>query len=344
MKTVKIILAGLVISAFSLMSVQAGEMTVTGSMKIASTKQGNKETGNPLGMDKELAITGSTDVNAGIFESASYKLTLGENITYSDSEIMFTTSIGTIGMSSTGGTIEDIDNIVPTAYEEAEALIGFSSSSVAGGVAGFGDVGDTDGTYGIVYKNAVPGGMNLTAYYTPRSKSGDSNNDDGVSGSTSSNGSAYSVMLRGNPLNLIEGVDFAIGYENNETKSIAATAQDAYSTTAALNYTYGPVKVGYQKGWMSTGLQGATAVEGYENDYIGIAYAVNDSLSVSYQNTKSKRHSNTGDNVEQDIDGYSVAYTMGGMTIAYVDNKASNADYTRAKTLTGSQVAIALAF
>jgi len=345
MKTVKTILAGLVISAFSLMSVQAGEMTVTGSMKLASTKQGNKETGNPLGMDKELAITGSTDVNAGIIEKASYKLTVGENIAYNDSEIMFTTSLGTIGMSSTGGTIEDIDNIVPTAYEEAEALIGWASTVAAGGTTGFGDVGDTDGTYGIVYKNAIPGGMNLTAYYTPRFKSGDTNNDDGVSGSVSNkNGDAYSIMLRGNPLNIIEGVDFAFGYENNETKSVAATAQDAFSTTAALNYTYGPVKVGYQKGWMSTGLQGATAVEGYENDYVGIAYAVNDSLSVSYQNTKSKRHSNTGDNVQTDIKGYSVAYTMGGMTVAYVDNKASNADYTRAKTLTGSQVAIALAF
>jgi hypothetical protein len=337
MKTVKIILAGLVISAFSLMSVQAGEIAVTGSMKIASTKQGNKETGNPLGQDKELAFTGSTELDNGI--KASYKLTMAENFGYNDSELMFATSFGTIGMSSTGGTIEDIDNIVPTAYEEAEALIGFTAST------GFNDVGDTDGTYGIVYKNAVPGGMNLTAYYTPRYGSGDTNNDDGVSASTSnSKGAGYSVMLRGNPLNLIDGVDFAIGYENLKTKSLANVADDAYSTTAALNYTYGPVKVGYQKGWFSTGLQGATAVEGYENDYIGIAYAVNDSLSVSYQNTKSKRHSNTGDNIETDVKGYSVAYTMGGMTIAYVDNKADNADYTRNTTLTGSQVAIALAF
>jgi len=338
MKTVKIILAGLAISALSLMSAQAGEMTVTGSMKIASTKQGNVNTGNPLGMDKELAITGSTELDNGM--SAAYKLTVGENLAYNDSEIMFGTSFGTIGMSSTGGTIEDIDNIVPTAFEEAEALIGFTSST------GFLDVGNTDGTYGIVYKNAVPGtGMNLTAYYTPRYGSGDTNNDDGVSGSVSNSaGAGYSAYLRGNPLNLVEGLDFAIGYENLKTKSLAATAQDAFSTTAALNYAYGPVKVGYQKGWYSTGLQGATAVEGYENDYVGIAYAINDSLSVSYQNTISKRHSNSGDNVETDINGYSVAYTMGGMTIAYVDNTAKNANYTRDTTLTGSQVAISLAF
>jgi hypothetical protein len=339
MKTVKIILAGLVISAFSLMSVQAGEMTVTGSMKLASTKQGNKETGNPLGMDKELAITGSTDVNAGIFESASYKLTVGENVAFNDSEIMFTTSLGTLGMSSTGGTIEDIDNIVPTAFEEAEALIGFTATT------GYVDIGNTDGTYGIVYKNAVPGGMNLTAYYTPRHGSGDSNNDDGVSGSTSAGaGAGYSVVLRGNPLNLIDGVDFAIGYENLEDTRAKATATDANSYTAALNYAYGPVKVGYQTSWYHTGNEGATTVEGYRAKNFGVAYAVNDNLSVSYQNTKSKRYSHTGDNIETDIDGYSVAYTMGGMTIAYVDNKASNANYTRNTTLTGSQVAIALAF
>ena len=337
MKTVKIILAGLVISAFSLMTVQAGEMTVSGSMKIANTKRGNGETGNPLGQDKEFAFTGSTELDNGM--TAAYKVTTTDGFAFNDSELMFTTSYGTIGMSSTGGTIEDIDNIVPTAFEEAEALINFTSST------GFLDVGNTDGTYGIVYKNAIPGGMNLTAYYTPRHGAGDGSADDAPTASTSSgNDSGYSVMLRGNPLGLIDGVDFAIGYENLGDKRTKVTNTDQESYTAALNYAYGPVKVGYQKGYYHTGNEGATTVEGYANDYVGIAYAVNDNLSVSYQNTKSKRYSHTGDNIETDIDGYSVAYTMGGMTIAYVDNKATNANYTRNTTRSGSQVAISLAF
>lgn len=337
MKTVKIILAGLVISAFSLMTVQAGELTVTGSMKIASTKQGNKDTGNPLGQDKEFAFAGSTELDNGI--TAAYKVTSLDTFAFQDSELMFTTSFGTIGMSSTGGTIEDIDNIVPTAYEEAEALIGFTTST------GFVDIGNTDGTYGIVYKNAVPGGMNLTAYYTPRHGALDGSADDSPTGSTSAGAdSGYSVMLRGNPLGLIDGVDFAIGYENLGDKRTKATATDQESYTAALNYAIGPVKVGYQKAYYHTGNEGASTVEGYRSNIAGIAYAVNDNLSVSYQNHKSKRYSHTGDNIETDIEGYSVAYTMGGMTIAYVDNKASNANYTRNTTLTGSQVAIALAF
>jgi len=339
MKTLKIILASFIISAFALVSAQAGDLSVSGSMKIANTQKGGSTTGNGLGQDTELSFTGSTELDNGI--TASYKQTVTDSFGFNDSELMFATNFGTIGLSSTGGTIEDIDNIVPTAYEEAEALIGFTAST------GYLDVGLNDGTYGIVYKNAVPGtGMNLTAFYAPKAETGDAAADDTVSGDGSQDlGKAYSVVLRGNPLNVVDGIDFALGYETSETKKASkADGTDAESYTAALNYAYGPIKVGYQMGYLHTGDETASTAEGYKNTYAGIAYAVNDNLSVSYQNTKSKKLNHSGVGVETDIDGYSVAYTMGGMTIAYVDNKADNANYTEGTKRTGSQVAISLAF
>ena len=60
MKTLKNALAICVLSVFAFVSVQAGELTVSGSMKIASTNKGGNTTGNPFGQDKEIAITGST--------------------------------------------------------------------------------------------------------------------------------------------------------------------------------------------------------------------------------------------------------------------------------------------
>lgn len=340
MKILKNILASCLISIFAVVAVQAGELSVSGSMKIANTKAGGVTTGNGLGQDAELSFTGSTELDNGI--KASYKQTVTDGFAFNDSELMFATSFGTIGVSSTGGTIEDIDNIVPTAYEEAEALISFTSST------GFLDVGATDGTYGIVYKNAVPGtGMNATLYYAPQGGSGDAAADDTFSGDVAGAakyGKAYSVMLRGNPLDLIPGADVALGYENIETKRTAATGSDTESYTAALNYAFGPVKVGYQMGYYHTGDEAASAVEGYKNTYAGIAYAVNDNLSVSYQNTKSRRLQHSGVGQTTDIDGYSVAYTMGGMTIALVDNRASDANYTKGTKRTGQQVAISLAF
>jgi hypothetical protein len=339
MKNIKHILAAFVISVFAIFTVQAGEMTLSGSMEISSTKTGGVTTGNSLGQENELAITGSTELDNGI--AVSYKQTVGDKFTFNDSELMFATAYGTIGMSSTGGTIEDIDNIVPTAFEEAEALIKYSTT-------GFNDVGENDGTYGIVYKNAVPGtGMNVTGYYTPKGGSSDSvATDDANSGDVAAaNGRAYSVYLRGNPLNLIEGVDLAVGYENTKTQIASkATGTDHESYTAALNYTWGPIKVGYQKGYLHTGSELASGVEGYKNTSAGIAYAINDSLSVSYQETISRKLNHSGDNVSQEISGVSVAYTTGGATIAYVDNRADNGDYTRNRKLTGTQVVLSLAF
>ena len=338
MKTLKNALAICVLSVFAFVSVQAGELTVSGSMKIASTNQGGNTTGNPLGQDKELSITGSTELDNGM--TASYKQTINDTFAFNDSELMFGTSFGTIGLSSTAGTIEDIDNIVPTAYEEAEALIGFTATT------GFVDVGNTDGTYGIVYKNAIPGtGLNVTGYYTPKGQTGDATADDGVGGDGNpNNGKAYSIMLRGNPLNIVEGLDFAIGYENVESTNARTVGRDASSYTAALNYTYGPIKVGHQQGWLETSSKLATDNEGYLNKYTGVAFAVNENLSVSYQRTTSEERAWNNTSVTTKIDGYSVAYTAGGATVAIVRNKAKNANYAAGKTLTGNQVAIALAF
>jgi len=95
-------------------------------------------------------------------------------------------------------------------------------------------------------------------------------------------------VLRGNPLDLVEGVDLTIGYENQDVYG-TNTAGDEESYTAALNYTYGPIKVGHQQGWTETGSHAATGTEGYHNKYTGIAFAVNENLSVSYEMEKSNR-------------------------------------------------------
>ena len=337
MKTLKNALAICVLSVFAFVSVQAGELTVSGSMKIASTNQGGKTTGNPFGQDKEISITGSTELDNGM--TASYKQTVTDAFAFNDSELMFGTSFGTIGLSSTGGSIEDIDNIVPTAYEEAEALVGFITG-------GYNDVGNNDGTYGIVYKNAIPGtGLNVTGFYTPKAESGDATADDAVGGDGNPDvGKAYSVMLRGNPLNIVEGLDFAIGYENSESTAPRTVGRDSGSYTAALNYTYGPIKVGHQQGWLENSSKLGSANEGYHNKYTGVAFAVNENLSVSYQRTTSEERAWANTSVTTKIDGYSVAYTAGGATVAIVRNKAKNANYNAGTTLTGNQVAIALAF
>jgi len=189
-------------------------------------------------------------------------------------------------------------------------------------------------------------GMNATVYYTPRAGSGDGIADDGVKGATADDrGDALSVTLRGNPMGIVDGLDVAIGYEQIDTRVTNQT--DEESVTAAVNYTYGPLKVGYQMGYVDKGRGTAvssTGIDWYKNVYAGAAYAVNDALTISYQVADSRRKSANGASVKTEAEGFSAAYTMGGMTIAYVNNDADNANYTQGADRSAQQVVLSVAF
>jgi len=337
MKTLKNILVGSLASLIVFASAQAGELTVSGSMEVSKTSLGNQVTGNGIGQENELAITGSTELDNGT--TVSYKQTIGDTFGFNDSELVFGTSYGTIGVRSTGGTIEDLDNIVPTAFEEAEAL--WPSST------GWQDIGSTDGTMGVTWANPLfDTGMNATVYYTPKAGSGDGIADDGVKGSAADDrGDALSVSLRGNPMGIVDGLDVALGYEQIDSR--VTTREDEESVTAGVNYTYGPLKVGYQMGYVAKGTgttTGEANVDWYKNVYAGAAYAVNDALTISYQIADSKRKLSSGSSIKTEAEGFSAAYTMGGMTIAYVNNDADNANYSDGTDRSAQQVVLSVAF
>ena len=81
--------------ALAITSANAGEMTISGSMEASYTKgSGYLTTGNPLGMDKELSVTGSGELDNGT--TVSYKQTVGDSFGFNDSEIVFG---GVLGMA-----------------------------------------------------------------------------------------------------------------------------------------------------------------------------------------------------------------------------------------------------
>ena len=74
--------------ALAITSANAGEMSLSGSMEASYTKgSGYKTTGNPLGMDKELSVTGSTELDNGT--TVSYKQTVSDSFGFNDSELVF---------------------------------------------------------------------------------------------------------------------------------------------------------------------------------------------------------------------------------------------------------------
>ena len=324
--------------ALAMTSANAGALSLSGSMEATYTTGSGNSTigGNPLGMDKELSITGSTELDNGTV--VNYKQTTTDAFAFNDSEIAFVTDgLGTIALTSTGTPISAIDDVTPTAYEEANA----------GLTTGLDDVNGADGDYGIRYTLADVAGSGLTfdAFVTTEHGSGDANADNAGSGTLqNNNGAAYEWVIKGNVPG-IDGLAAGVGYakldvDDTATTTVKSSTIDQDEGTAYLTYAYGPLKVGYQKSAVSIGSTNTL----HKTDYVSISYAATDNLSVSYSRIDAQRTDTTGNHVDQDMDGISLAYTMGGMTISVADNDCSDCSYSAGRSQDYQTMSLAIAF
>ena len=322
--------------ALAMTSANAGSMALSGSIEASYTTGSGYATtgGNPLGMDKELSVTGSTELDNGI--AVNYKQTITDALAFNDSEIAFVTDgLGTIALTSAGAPISAIDDVTPTAFEEANALLGSID-----------DVNGADGTYGIRYTLADVAGSGFTfdAFYTAKHGAGDANADNATSGASGNrNEEGWDLVVKGN----VPGVDglavgagyATLGVVDASTTTVKQGTSDQDEGTAYVTYAYGPVKVGYQIGAVSTG--GNVT---YKNQYYGVSYAVSDNISVSYNWIDASKTAADGLQTEQDFDSLSASYSMGGMTINLADSDCSNCSYTSARSRDATTVSLAIAF
>ena len=324
--------------ALAMTSANAGSMALSGSIEATYTTGSGYATtgGNPLGMDKELSVTGSTELDNGI--AVNYKQTITDALAFNDSEIAFVTDgLGTIALTSTGTPISAIDDVTPTAYEEANA----------GLTTGLDDVNGSDGDYGIRYTLAdVAGsGFTLDAFWTGEHGSGDGTADNAGSGVTAANnGAGWEVVVKGNVPG-VDGLAVGVGYanlsiEDTATTAVKSSAVDNDEGTAYITYAYGPVKVGYQKSAVNIGKTNVL----HKTDYMSVSYAVSDDLSVSYSRIDASQTSTTGVRSDQDMNGISLAYSMGGMTISVADNDCSNCSYSSGRSQDYQTMSLSIAF
>ena len=321
--------------ALAITSVNAGEMTISGSMEASYTKgSGYLTTGNPLGMDKELSVTGSGELDNGT--TVSYKQTITDAMAFNDSELVFGNVLGmaTVAMTSTGSPISAIDDVTPTAFEEANALIGSID-----------DVNGMDGTYGIrvTMADVMGTGFKVDAMYTTAVGSGDAQADNGTSGEKGATlDDGEEITITGS-VPMVEGLDVGVGYYSADSHATVTTGEYGQTEgTAYIKYSTGPVSLGYQKGAVSDSTGGAEETQ-FTNQYYGISYKVSDDLSISYNEMESRKRTNHTD-IEQDFDSISVSYTMGGMTIGIADADVSNASYTSGRAQDETSISLSIAF
>ncbi len=324
MKITKILVA--LSFLFAVSTANAGELTVTGSMEATYNSQGGSTTGNPLGTDRELKFSASTELDNGITVSV-YQDT-SDALAYGDNKITFGNVMGMLDIyvGADGSPVDAIDDITPSAYEEANGS----------GSGTLNDIGGLAGQMGIGVKASLPILGAVDFKYIPKADSVE-NADNASSGeaATQGVGSGESISIKTNLADVpgigafLDGATLTTGYETTETSTIANTS-DSHDATVAINYSVGNLSLGVQRKLHHEGETTIAADEvRYKDLAIGVSYAINDSLSVSYNRYESERHNNAAANAVQETSAFNLGYTMGGMTIGFQEASTDDAGWVK---------------
>ena len=339
MKITKILVA--LSFLFAVSTANAGELTVTGSMEATYQSEVDRTTGNPLGMDRELKFAGSTELDNGM--TVSVFQDTGDSLTYGNSQIAFGNVAGfaTIYVGSDSDPVDAIDDITPSAYEEANGS----------GSGSYNDIGDGAGQMGIGAKFDLPilGSLNFKHY--PRVDSTKNADNNASADANADKGSAQSVSLKTNlgeiPVvgSFLDGAVLTTGYyDADHTRT--DKSDDAFDLTAALTYNVGNFKLGYQRKVHNEGEAAAAATTDavwYKDEIIGVAYSYSDALSLSYNRYESHKHGGTGE-PRQETRAFNVGYTMGGMTIGFQDASTDNSGHVSASDNDTRTIGVSVAF
>lgn len=276
-----------------------------------------------VAMDQEITAAGSAELDNGMTVSLSHALT---GTGSADSTSYLTLDMGDMGTlaysdADIGGGLRALDDITPTAWEE-----------VTDGVAGEVQAGMATGA-GFAYSNSFAGAAVSIQYsenFTATGTDG-TNVTAGSTGTSSSIGITYPVGDTG--LTIYGGM----GTEGQVDKT------EIDHDTLGVKYAMGAFTVGYQVNNKdnSAANNKVAADEDLETTIFGVSFSVNDDLSVSYG--RHETESTATGALDQEIDGVSIAYSMGSMTLSLYQHEGENISNV-AGTSEGTELNLAFAF
>ena len=307
---------GLTALAGSLVSISAyaAEMSVSGASVLTYTDEDETETtGNPMGMKTNLGFTASGEVNG---YNVSYMQTSADQFA-GMSSARLSVDMGDLGTlafdQGSGSGLSTIDDKTPTAAEEIwDGLGGAKYKSGRVGTAG------SSGVFN--YVKTIAG---ITFNGAARKGSGTSSSDGSSSGAGQS---AWDFALTGTGDDYgVAGLAWGVGYgEAGNGEGATKSDHDNKDMTVFSNYTVGATTFGAQISELQKGKVGAS---NQETLAWGVAYNVNENLSVSY-GERTTEYTNTivadGLSNDEDTSGWAAAYTMGSMKIAGNRNQVRN--------------------
>jgi outer membrane protein OmpU len=310
-------------------SAHAAEMAVSGATMLTYTSEDQSEvTGNPFGMKTNLSFTASGEVNG---YTVSY-MQASQDQFAGMSSARLSVDMGDMGTvafdQGSGSGLATIDDKTPTAAEEIwDGLDGLT----AGGLVG------TAGNSGVF--NYIQSYAGVTLNAAARKGSGTKNADGASSGAGQG---AWDFALTGTGDDYgVDGLAWGVGYGEAEAGQ-ATGSQNGNNdhSTVFVNYSFGPATFGAQ---MSRINNAGTASTDEQTQAFGIAFNVNENLSLSYGERDVDFEKGTG-TVTEAGDGIAAAYTMGSIKIAGNHNTVKKNGGTAGVAGEDSMTEIAVSF
>ena len=309
----------------------SADITVGGSGEFTYANSGGTtdDTGNPFGLSHVISFTGTGEMDNG-WSYSVFSATVGQDLATDSNSLSITMGdLGTFSFDQGVGIagITTLKNEVPTAYEEAGHGVSGSGNSLDG----------AGNTSALGYASPSFGGLSLSLQYHP-SVSSTSAQAGGVSGA-GENSSNVNYAITYAPT-LIDGLTLAYGSSKTEDMSTAA-ANDDEEMTLAVNYVNGGLSVGYQ---MTEAQTGGAGENGNNVEEFGIAFAVNENLSVSFNQADNEDDAPSSTNVTEDSTNINAAYTMGSASFRIAVSEADNVNGVTGITDENMELSVKLSF
>ena len=329
-------------------SANAGALGVSGTAKATyNIHSGNVNQGKGLGVTNELNFTAAGELDNGYTWSYSMELdpTDAANAgvaSNDDTKLTLSTPMGTVGVFISEGGLDLEDGASQSVYGRPTD-VGDPSATV--------DNLTTDGDNTIQYhtpSGLLPYGIATKFSYAPSASDaqGAAANATAALEGTGGLNSRTGVQIKAAP---IDGLSVGIStVQTTVNFGASGVTQKPASYAAMATYAYGPVKVGYSIAENEPALQAlsTSAIDKYEQTNASIAFAVNDSLSISVEreNSKASAVAAATATIDQESTAVQAAYTMGGMTLAVSQGKYDNIGYVTKNEATQTLLAMTLAF
>ena len=300
---------------FAATSAQALEMSVSGSAGFTYTSHDSDEvTGNRFSFGDSLTFSGSGETDQGWTVTTKIEADGASSTNYYDDRSV------TIDMGDSGsfvvqqsGATGTPASLIPTAYGSASySLIAAASAGVhtADGLAS-----GTGGPVNLGYSNTIAG-FDVAIGHTA-----------GATG-----GSDTSINLKYS--DLMDGL--TLSYGRSDLNS--AQANGTEESQIAVSYAVGGVTVAAHDMSADDDASGGTD---YDARSYGISFAVNDDLTVTWDQSSADK---SGSTVSEDTTSIQASYTMGSMTIKGHISKADNAGFTSGSEDNRKNVAVSWSF